>query len=242
MPDSALSFDEFVLAASTDTLTDEPAARKHADAVEFRLDLADDPLEQLSAYDGRLPIIATNRAAWEAGGASEETERLLILETALEYEAVAAIDLECRALDGSVAAADTETAQQVRTSAREAGVPVIASIHDFAATPPREELTALLDRAADAGTVGKLATTAHDRGDALALLSATHEATAAGKTVATMGMGAAGQHTRAVAPIYGSAIGYAPVEAAEATAPGQYPLATLRRLVDGLATPTNNDV
>ena len=213
MPDSALSFDEFVLAASTDTLTDEPAARAHADAVEFRLDLADDPLEQLGSYDGELPIIATNRAAWEAGGASEETERLLILETALEYEAVAAIDLECRALDGSVAAADTETAQQVRTSAREAGVPVIASIHDFAATPPREELTALLDRAADAG-----------------------------KTVATMGMGAAGQHTRAVAPIYGSAIGYAPVEAAEATAPGQYPLATLRRLVDGLATPTNNDV
>ena len=242
MPDSALSFDEFVLAASTDTLTDEPAARAHADAVEFRLDLADDPLEQLGGYDGELPIIATNRAAWEAGGASEETERLLILETALEYEAVAAIDLECRALDGSVAAADTETAQQVRTSARETGVPVIASIHDFAATPPREELTALLDRAADAGTVGKLATTAHDRGDALALLSATHEATAAGKTVATMGMGAAGQHTRAVAPIYGSAIGYAPVEAAEATAPGQYPLATLRRLVDGLATPTNNDV
>ncbi|MFC7043070.1 type I 3-dehydroquinate dehydratase [Halonotius sp. GCM10025705] len=242
MPDFALSFDEFVLAASTDTLTDEPAAREHADAVEFRLDLADDPLEQLSAYDGELPIIATNRAAWEAGGASDETERLHTLETALEDDAVAAIDLECRALDGGVAAADTETAQQVRTSAREAGVAVIASIHDFEATPPREELTALLDRAADAGTVGKLATTAHDRGDALALLSVTHEATAAGKTVATMGMGAAGQHTRAVAPIYGSAIGYAPVEAAEATAPGQYPLATLRELVDGLATPTNNDV
>jgi len=99
MPDFALSFDEFVLAASTDTLTDEPAAREHADAVEFRLDLADDPLEQLSAYDGELPIIATNRAAWEAGGASDETERLLTVETALEDDAVAAIDLECRALE-----------------------------------------------------------------------------------------------------------------------------------------------
>ena len=242
MPDFALSFDEFVLAASTDSLADEPAARAHADAVEFRLDLADDPLDQLAGYDGELPIIATNRAAWEAGGASDETERLRTLETALEYDAVAAIDLECRALDGSVAAADTETAKQVRTSAREARVPVIASIHEFEATPPREKLTTLLDRAADAGTVGKLATTAHNRGDALALLSATHQATAAGKTVATMGMGAAGQHTRAVAPSYGSAIGYAPVEAAEATAPGQYPLATLRELVDRLATPTNNDV
>lgn len=242
MPDFDCSFDDFVLAASTDSLADEPAAREHADCVEFRLDLAADPLDQLAAYDGDLPIIATNRAAWEGGDATDETGRLQTLETALEDDAVAAIDLECRALDGSVAAADTDTARQVRVSARETGVAVIASIHDFEATPPREELTALLDRAADAGTVGKLATTAHDRGDALALLSATHEATAAGKTVATMGMGAAGQHTRAVAPIYGSAIGYAPVEAADATAPGQYPLATLREVVDGLATPTNNDV
>ena len=238
-----LSFDEFVLAASTDSLADEPAARAHADAVEFRLDLADDPLAQLAGYDGKLPIIATNRAAWEAGGASDETERLLTLETALEYDAVAAIDLECRALDGRVAAADTNTAREVRETARKAGVPVIASIHDFEATPPREELTELLDRAANAGTVGKLATTAHDRGDALDLLTATHHATAAGKTVATMGMGAAGQHTRAVAPIYGSKIGYAPVDAADATAPGQYPLATLREVVDALTTPTgNNDV
>ena len=242
MADFELSFDDFVLAASTDSLADEPAAREHADAVEFRLDLAADPLEQLTGYDGELPIIATNRAAWEAGGASDETERLLTLETAVGFDAVAAIDLECRALNGRATAADADTARQVRATAGEAGVAVIASIHDFDTTPPLEELTTLLNRATDAGTVGKLATTAHSRDDALALLTATHHATAAGRTVATMGMGAAGQHTRAVAPVYGSAIGYAPVTAAEATAPGQYPLATLRALADGLATPTNNDV
>ena len=235
-----LSFDAFVLAASTDSLADEPAAREHADAVEFRLDLADDPLDQLAAYDGELPIIATNRAAWEAGGAHDETKRLLTLETALEYDAVAAVDLECRALDGSVTAADTDTARDVRASAREAGVTVIASIHDFEATPPVAELTERLRLGGEAGDIAKLATTAHDRGDALDLLTATHRATAAGRRVATMGMGAAGQHTRAVAPIYGSMIGYAPVAAADATAPGQYPLAMLRELVDGLTTPTAN--
>ena len=66
------------------------------------------------------------------------------------------------------------------------------------------------------------------------MIEATHEATAAGHRVATMCMGEAGRHTRAVTPIYGSKIGYAPVDPANATAPGQYPLATLRRLVDGL--------
>ena len=238
-----LSFDEFVLAASTDSLADEPAARKHADAVEFRLDLAADPLAQLAGYDGELPIIATNRAAWEGGEATDEVGRLATLATALEDDAVAAVDLELNALTGRAAAADTETTRNVRETAREAGVAVIASIHDFESTPPVAELTERLRLGSEEGDIAKLATTAHDRGDALDLLTATHRATAAGKTVATMGMGAAGQHTRAVAPIYGSKIGYAPVDAADATAPGQYPLTTLREVVSALTTPTgNNDV
>jgi 3-dehydroquinate dehydratase-1 len=49
-----------------------------------------------------------------------------------------------------------------------------------------------------------------------------------------MAMGEPGRHSRAVAPLYGSRIGYAPVDPAEATAPGQYDLATLRELVDAL--------
>ncbi|MFO7833198.1 MAG: type I 3-dehydroquinate dehydratase [Halohasta sp.] len=233
---STLDFDDFVLAAATDDLTAEPAARKHADAVEFRLDLATDPLDQLAAYDGELPLVVTNRAAWEGGEADDETRRLDTLETALNHEAVAAVDLECGALDGSVAAADTERARELRDAAHEAGVSVIASIHDFESTPAVDELVDLLERADDEGDVGKLAVTATDRADALAVLSATHRAVESGWTVATMAMGAAGQHTRAVAPVYGSAIGYAPVDPAGATAPGQYDLATLRRLVDELST------
>jgi 3-dehydroquinate dehydratase-1 len=66
------------------------------------------------------------------------------------------------------------------------------------------------------------------------VLSATHRAVESGWTVATMAMGEPGQHTRAVAPVYGSKIGYAPVEPEGATAPGQYDLQTLRRLVDEL--------
>jgi len=231
---STLDFDGFVLAAATDDLAAEPAARDHADAVEFRLDLATDPLDQLAAYDGELPLIVTNRATWEGGEADDEAKRLDTLASALDHEAVAAIDIECGALDGRVGAADTDRARELREAASEAGIAVIASVHDFESTPSVDDLVDLLDRASDEGDVGKLAVTATDRSDALAVLSATHRAVEAGRTVATMAMGAAGQHTRAVAPVYGSKIGYAPVDPEGATAPGQYDLATLRRLVDEL--------
>jgi len=49
-----------------------------------------------------------------------------------------------------------------------------------------------------------------------------------------MCMGAAGRHSQAVAPLYGSRIGYAPVDPANTTALGKYDLATLRTLVGQL--------
>lgn len=231
---TTLDFDSFVLAAATSDLSEEPAAREDATAVEFRLDLATDPRDQLAAYDGELPLIVTNRAAWEGGEAADEHRRLDALESALDHESVAAVDLELGALDGSVPAAATSRARELREIARDSQISVIASVHDFESTPPVDRLTELLAAASNEGDVGKLAVTATDRSDALAVLSATHEAVDAGQTVATMAMGEAGQHTRAVAPVYGSAIGYAPVDPEAATAPGQYDLRTLRRLVDQL--------
>ena len=232
-------FEEFVLAASTDTLA--TAARADAaDAVEFRMDLASDPLDQLAAYEGSLPLIVTNRAAWE-GGKAEGIDRYDALTEAVDHPSVVAVDIELAAITGTlpdVGSTDASTeqshAEELRSRAREAGVEVIDSVHDFTATPPVGELVDRLATAATAGDVGKLATTATDRGDALAMLRATDRATAAGHRVATMCMGEPGRHTRAVTPVYGSVIGYAPVVAAEATAPGQYPLDTLRRLVDDL--------
>ncbi len=227
-----MNFESFVLAAATGDLTDEPAARPHADAVEFRMDLAADPLDQLAAYDGRLPILATNRAAWE-GGEADGDGRLDALAEAVEFDAVDAVDIELASLRGEHGV-DADEAVSVRDLARQCGASVVASVHDFEGTPDRESLRRLLDTAAAAGDVGKLAVTAETTGDALALLTATHEATTVGSTVATMAMGEAGRHTRAVAPVYGSKIGYAPVDPANATAPGQYDLETLSSLVAAL--------
>lgn len=223
-----IDFSSFVLAAATADLSDEPAARDRADAVEFRLDLASDPLDALADYDGELPLIATNRPEWEGGEAPDDGARLDALEVAAEHDAVGAVDLELAALEDG-------NAGRVRDHAREHGVSVVVSTHDFEATPPVDDLRQRLRDACEYGDVGKIAVTAQSSDDVLDVLGVTRDLTSAGETIATMAMGEAGRHSRAVAPLYGSRIGYAPVDPADATAPGQYDLATLRGLVDQLA-------
>ncbi|MFC4987619.1 type I 3-dehydroquinate dehydratase [Saliphagus infecundisoli] len=220
------TFDEFVLAAATADLSEEPAARADADCLEFRMDLAEDSLDALSAYDGDLPLIATNRAAWEGGEADDEN-RLEDLAEAARTEAVEAIDVELASvLEGE--------ANGVLEAASANDVRAIVSAHDFEGTPSRPELVRTLTEAGKHGDVAKLAVTAESRADTLTLLSATEQLSRQGDRVATMAMGEVGRHTRAVAPVYGSRIGYAPVDPARATAPGQYDLATLRELVGAL--------
>jgi len=229
-----MNFDTFVLAAATASFDDEPAAREHADAIEFRMDLAADPLPQLHEYDGELPVIATNRAEWEGGEASE-AGRLDALAEAAQLSSVEAIDVELQTLE-------TPEGVALAENARAADVSIIASVHDFDRTPSSADLRKLLRRATDHGDIGKLAVTAQKPRDVLDLLGATQTLSATGSTVATMAMGEAGRHSRAVAPLYGSRIGYAPVDPADATAPGQYDLATLRRLVGELGSDARSTV
>lgn len=223
-----MEFASFVLAASTADLADEPAARPHADILEFRLDLAESPGEQLAAYDGALPVLATNRVRGEGGEAADEPARLDALAAAVEQAAVEAVDVEL----ASVEAGDAEP---VVDAARANDAAVVVSAHDVESTPSRASMRRTLRRAAAAGDVGKLAVAAADPADVLDLLAVTWELSQAGVAVATMAMGDAGRVSRAVAPAFGSRIGYAPVDPADATAPGQYDLETLRGLVDALA-------
>ena len=222
-----MDFSSFVLAAATADLTAEPAARAHADAVEFRMDLAAGPLDALSVYDGDLPLIATNRSVAEGGEASEGRERLATLERAAEHSFVDAIDIE-------LMTAETEAGTRTVEHARDHDTAVIVSTHDFAGTPSRTAMVDTLERASEYGDVAKLAVTADTPDDVLDVLTATRECDAAGHRVATMAMGAVGKHSRAIAPLYGSKIGYAPVDPENATAPGQYDLGTLAELLDAL--------
>ncbi|MFB6270259.1 MAG: type I 3-dehydroquinate dehydratase [Halobacterium sp.] len=231
-----MDFEEFVLAAVVTDLADEPAAREHADAVEFRMDLAADPLPALDDYDGELPVIATNRAAWE-GGEARADGRIDALAEAARTDSVDAIDVELAALTGD-GEDDTDgpsgDGAEALAAARSQDTATIVSVHDFERTPEMARMAELLGEACSLGDVGKLAVTAQHYGDALDVLRVTYEFGAVDAPVATMAMGEAGRHTRAVAPLYGSRIGYAPVDPEQGTAPGQYDAATLRTLVDNL--------
>jgi 3-dehydroquinate dehydratase-1 len=229
-----MDFDSFVLAAVTADLTEEPAAREDADAIEFRLDLAKEPLDALSEYYGDLPIIATNRIEWEGGAAADTPERLETLCVAAEHPMVEAIDVELAAI---AAGNGLETVEH----ARENGVSVIVSIHDFEETPAGTEMKRLLSQAVEYGDIGKLAVTAETLDDVLQLVAVTRSRTQDDEQMATIAMGAVGRHSRVVAPLYGSRIGYAPVDPSDATAPGQYDLATLREMVDQLAGDGGDD-
>ena len=222
-----MNFESFALAAATADLSAEPAARDHADAVEFRMDLATTALDSIRDYAGSLPLLVTNRVEWEGGETPESPQRLSALRAAIEMDPVEAVDVELAAIrDGD--------AGRVVDHARAEDVAVVVSVHDFDETPSRGRMRELLSAAGEHGDVAKLAVTARAPEDVLDVLAVTHAATAEGETVATMAMGEPGRHSRAVAPLYGSRIGYAPVDPDEATAPGQYDLATLSALVDQL--------
>lgn len=54
-------------------------------------------------------------------------------------------------------------------------------------------------------------------------------------------MGEIGQHTRAVAPLYGSKLAFAPLsENSENEIPGQLPLEELSRLIEGTEGPSTS--
>ncbi|MFB6091412.1 MAG: type I 3-dehydroquinate dehydratase [Haloquadratum sp.] len=218
-----MNLDGFALAATITDLTREEEARDAADLVEFRIDQARNPIEQLEAYDGELPILATNRNQW-FGGKAEDTGRLDTLFAASRFDAVELVDVEL----------ETARAKEwILEEFRENDVQLVISHHDFEATPDQEVLSAIIDQCADYGDVAKVATYPQDLSDTLSLLSALHDATQAGIDAAGIAMGEIGSHTRVVGHIYGSKLGYAPLPSDDSEyAPGQIPLGTLAALVE----------
>ena len=218
-----MTVDDFALAATTNDLTREADARGVADLVEFRMDRAEAPIEQLEAYDGDLPIVATNRNQW-FGGKARDTGRLDTLFTASRFDSVAYVDLELETVRAK---------EWILGEFRGNEIDLIVSHHDFDTTPDREILREIFDQCAGYGDIAKVATYPEDLSDTLTLLRALHEATETGIDAAGIAMGETGSHTRVVGHIYGSKLGYAPLPDDDSEyAPGQLPLRTLRALVE----------
>jgi 3-dehydroquinate dehydratase-1 len=215
-----------VVAAGGEAEVGALAAAEGADLVELRADLFDDPRpDPIVAALARLrsagrPVILTVRTAAEGGRPLDEARRRALYLAGLPH--ADAFDVEI---------ASTALAAEVAQAARAAGRTVILSAHALDATPPRDALLALVDRAAALGAdVTKLAAHARHLDDVRTLLEVTLAARARG--VVTLAMGPWGALSRIVLPAAGSLLTYGSV--GRPTAPGQLPVAELRALLDRL--------
>ena len=233
-----------------------------ADVLELRVDL----LEEAGALAAPAPLDAATAAAQvleclrRMADVVDATPLLLTCRTAAEGGRARLDDsgygaLLCSVLDGLAdwaperrpAAIDVEVQRgclpQVCTQAHGLGVDVVASFHDFEATPTDEALAEVLARMAREGAdLAKIAVWPTSADDVARLLGVCARATAGagersglGVPVAAMSMGALGAVSR-VAPAFGSALTFAVVPdeqgQARASAPGQLPIQDVRRCLE----------
>ncbi|GAB0495555.1 hypothetical protein MMPV_006857 [Pyropia vietnamensis] len=206
------------------------AAAAGADLVELRLDLLDageewEPLLGASP----LPVIVTNRAAWEGGRCTlPEADRLASLATAAAAGA-AFVDVELAAAAAYAAAhgtpgrgvnGDATTGGKGRERCR-----LILSHHNFERALSHDEAAKVYAEAVAAGAdvvkVAMAATSAADVGVVFDLLSAARVPTIA------LAMGERGVITRILTPKYGGFLTFTSVAAGAESAPGQLDTATL---------------
>ena len=240
-----------------------------ADVLELRVDL----LEEAGALAAPAPLDAATAAAQvleclrglreaidTTDGADAGSPVLLTCRTAAEggraqLDDAAYGSLLRSVLDGLAdwvperrpAAIDVEVQRgclpQVCTQAHALSIDVVASFHDFEATPADEALEEVLARMAREGAdLAKIAVWPTSADDVARLLGVCARATAGagersglGVPVAAMSMGALGAVSR-VAPAFGSALTFAVVPdeqgQARASAPGQLPIQDVRRCLE----------
>ena len=241
-----------------------------ADVLELRVDLleeagalaAPDPLDAAAAAARILECLRGLGEAIAADGVDADAAApvLLTCRTAAEggrarLDDASYVALLCSVLDGLAdwaperrpVAIDVEVQRgclpQVCTQARGLGIDVVASFHDFEATPADEVLEEVLARMAREGAdLAKIAVWPTGADDVARLLGVCARATAdagegagLGVPVAAMSMGALGAVSR-VALAFGSALTFAVVPdergQAQASAPGQMLIQDVRRCLE----------
>ncbi|GAA1189511.1 type I 3-dehydroquinate dehydratase [Brevibacterium paucivorans] len=181
----------------------------------------------------QLPLILTVRSEAEGGqcpeGAYTSAVEALIQCAATSTETSGVTDVQI-ALDVEVARPD---ARVLIEKAREQGIHVIASFHDFCATPP--DLLERMHAMEQAGaSVAKIAVTPTNMDDVLSVLRVTHRAQAElAIPVIAISMGRMGAVTRLMGAEFGSCATFA-TGPQGASAPGQYSVAQVRQLAQVL--------
>ena len=210
-------------------------ARIPVDVVEWRVDWFEDVFDtdkvldvakDLQAVLKDTPILFTFRTAKEGG------------EKAISNEAYKALNMAV-AKSGYVDLIDVEafTGEEIVKSmiqeAHSYGVKVIASNHDFDATPEKDEIVRRLRMMQDYGAdIPKMAVMPKSKQDVLTLLSATLEMSQqfADRPIITMSMAGTGVVSRLTGETFGSALTFG--AATKASAPGQINVNELAQVLD----------
>ncbi len=209
-----------------------------ADLVEWRVDYFYDVsslslltvltfLSEVRKAVGDLPLLFTFRSKAE-GGEKELSAQAYeeLYKTVITSGLVDLIDVELSRGEALIG--------RLLEAAHEKGVFVMLSIHDFAKTPPREEMVAVLRRMESLNAdLAKLAVMPQSTEDLLNVLYATQDFSSdASIPCVTMAMGNGGSLSRVSGEVYGSAMTFG--AAGQATAPGQLSVTDLKAALDYL--------
>ena len=172
------------------------------------------------------PILFTFRTAKEGGEKAISNEDYKALNMAVAKSGyVDLIDVE--AFTGE------EIVKSMIQEAHSYGVKVIASNHDFDATPKKDEIVRRLRMMQDYGAdIPKMAVMPKSKQDVLTLLSATLEMSQqfADRPIITMSMAGTGVVSRLTGETFGSALTFG--AATKASAPGQINVSELEQVLD----------
>ena len=228
--DALVAFTEAPSEAATDSMVVATAAAQVLECLRRMTDVID-----------ATPLLLTCRTAAEGGRARlDDSGYSALLRSVLDELAGWEPGRRPSAVDVEV---QRGCLLQVSEQAHGLGIDVVASFHDFKATPADDVLEDVLSRMASEGAdLAKIAVWPTGADDVARLLGVCARATAApgkgtglGLPVAAMSMGALGAVSR-VAPVFGSALTFAvvPDEQGEtqASAPGQLPIQDVRRCLE----------
>ena len=193
--------------------------RNFVDILELRLDLLS-PEEQKKAADFPtlvdLPVILTCRRVADGGKCSltERSRRSLIIQT-LERGSFSYVDIE-----------DDVKKNDVELAAREKGVKIIRSYHDFEKVP--EDIYSRIQSLSCRGDIAKVAVTPHSIADVITLFRINRELSDTPKIV--IGMGDWGVCTRILYRKMGSILTFGSSVSTKAIAPGMISVRDLKEL------------
>ena len=213
---------------------DEKTRKCVADLIEWRADQFEQVSDvqavasvfgRLRAVFGEIPILFTIRTVPEGGEADmDEAQYVQINRYVISHQLADLVDVEFSKSDPAQ--------KELLQAAREQGIRVIVSSHDFEKTPLESEmLETLRSMQAFGADIAKIAVMPQNETDVKRLLDVTWEASHSLRCpIITMSMGKPGCISRLSGQFFGSAVTFGAV--GEGSAPGQVQAADLKKVLE----------